>query len=304
MNSDIIKIKVSLVRNLLLAIFSIAILSVSSDAKTHKVTTSWVDHEFSIDGNMKEWFEIESNYLSEQEASVSLCNDENFLYILFKTREAKWARTIKLTGLNLYINKDGKNKKDFFIRFKGGPNAAQLRAMAGGMNERGSGESRMSRMPADIRKKYEQAMNDNTQTLICSINNNVNKIVPLDGSEGPAAAFDTSNGFFVYEFKIPLNIGKGKDRYYGIGIEAGHKIAIGAEWGDMGDFRRRQPGEMGGSGGSMPGVGGRPLGGGGGFGSGGRRMGGGGSARPKMPTKQEVWFRTKIAVKATAEPSE
>ena len=252
MNSDIIKIKVSLVRNLLLAIFSIAILSVSADAKTHNVTTSWVDHEFRIDGNMKEWFEIESNYLSEQEASVSLCNDENFLYILFKTREAKWARAIKMTGLNLYINKNGKNKKDFFIRFKGGPNSAQLRAMAGGMNERGSGESRMSRMPADIRKKYEQAMNDNTQTLICSINDYVNKVVPLDGSEGPAGAFDTSNGFFVYEFKIPLK--QGKDRYYGIGIEAGHKIAIGAEWGDLCDSRGSQPGGMGGGG---PGAHGR-----------------------------------------------
>lgn len=292
------------IKNLLLAIFSIAILSVSADAKTHKVTASWVDHEFSIDGNMEEWFEIESNYLSEQEASVSLCNDENFLYILFKTREAKWARAIKLTGLNLYINKDGKNKKDFFIRFKGGPNNAQLRAMAGGMNERKSGESRMSRMPADIRKKYEQAMNDNTQTLICSINDNVNKIVPLDGSEGPAAAFDTSNGFFVYEFKIPLNIGNGKDRYYGIGIEAGHKIAIGAEWGDMGAFRPRQPGEIGGSGGPMPGGSGRRIGGGGGggFGDGHRRMGSGN--RSKMPTKQEVWFKTKIAVRAEKKTSE
>ena len=291
------------IKNLLVAIFSIAILSVASDAKTHKVTTSWVDHEFSIDGNMKEWFEIESNYLSEQEASVSLCNDENFLYILFKTREAKWARAIKLTGLNLYINKDGKNKKDFFIRFKGGPNNAQLRAMAGGMNERGSGESRMSRMPVDMKKKYDQAMNDNTQTLICSINDYVNKVVPLDGSEGPAAAFDTSNGFFVYEFKIPLNIGNGKDRYYGIGIEAGHKIAIGAEWGDMGAFRPRQPGEIGGSGGPMPGGSGRRIGGGGGggFGDGHRRMGSGN--RSKMPTKQEVWFKTKIAVGAEAESS-
>ena len=295
MNSNIFK--VSLVRNSLLTIFSIAILSVSSAAKTHKVTSSWVDHEFSIDGNMKEWFKVESKYLSDQEASVSICNDEKFLYILFKTREAKWARAIKMTGLNLYINKNGKNKKDFFIRFKGGPNSAQLKAMAGGMNERGSGESRMSRMPADMRKKYEQAMNDSTQTLICSINDNVNKVVPLDGSEGPAAAFDTSNGFFVYEFKIPLE--QGKDRYYGIGIEPGHKIAIGAEWGDMGDFRRRQPGEMGGSGGPMPGGGGR-RGGGGGF-DGHRRMGGGG--RPKMPSKQEVWFKTKIAVKAEAESS-
>ena len=295
MNSDIIKIKV-LLRNSLLAIFSIAILSVASVAKTHKVTTSWVDHEFSIDGNMKEWFDVESKYLSDQQASVSLCNDGTFLYILFKTREAKWARTIKMTGLNLYINKDGKNKKDFFIRFKGGPNYDQLKAMAGGMNER---ESRMSRMPADLRKKYEQAMNDNTQTLICSINDNVNKVVPLDGTEGPAGAFDTSNGFFVYEFKIPLE--QGKDRYYGIGIEPGHKIAIGAEWGDMGDFRRRQPGEMGGSGGPMPGGGGR-QGGGGGFGSGGRRMGGGGG-RPEMPRKQEVWFKTRIAVKAEAETS-
>jgi hypothetical protein len=136
-------------------------------------------------------------------------------------------------------------------------------------------------------------MNDNTQTLICSINDNVNKVVPLDGAEGPAAAFDTSNGFFVYEFKIPLE--QGRDRYYGIGIEPGHKIAIGAEWGDMGDFRRRQPGEMGGSGGPMPGGGS-----GGGF-DGHRRMGGG--QRPKMPTKQEVWFKTKIAVKAEAESS-
>ena len=296
MNSDIIKV---LVRSSLFTIFSIAILSVASVAKTHKVTTSWVDHEFSIDGNMKEWFDVESKYLSDQEASVSICNDEKFLYILFKTREAKWARTIKMTGLNLYINKDGKNKKDFFIRFKGGPNSDQLKAMAGGMNERESRAFRESRMPAEMRKKYEQTMNDNTQTLICSINDNVNKVVPLDGAEGPAAAFDTSNGFFVYEFKIPLD--KGKDRYYGIGIEPGHKIAIGAEWGDMGDFRRRQAGEFGG--GQMPGGGGRPPGGGGGFDGGRRRMGGDGGNRPKMPTKQEVWFKTKIAVKVAAETS-
>jgi len=34
-----------------------------------------------------------------------------------------------------------------------------------------------------------------------------------------------------------------------------------------------------------------------------RPGGGGGNGRPKMPRKQEAWFKTKLAVKAEAETS-
>lgn len=152
------------------------------------------------------------------------------------------------------------------------------------MSKRQSGGGLFSR---DASKGGDQ------RRFTCAIKDRIEeKGIPTDGAEGPTAAFGVDQGFFVYEFSIPLD--EGGVRYYGIGAKPGDKISVGAFWGDMSELRRRgdrgggtRPGGMGGGG-----MGGRTGGRSGGYGGMGGMRGG---DRPDRPEPVEIWIKTALA---------
>jgi len=264
----------------------VVVFLATAACKTQDITSAWADTPIDVDGKIDDWIDVPGIFFADQNAAVVVCNDEKSLYVLFKTTDYRWVRTIKMTGLTLYLNSENKKKKDFFIRLKGGPTQDQLNAM--GDNRTSSSPSRRSYPTRDFEAHAEPS-------LTCYIKDRiVEKPIPLDGSEGPSAAFDTSQGFFAYEFSIPLT--EGSVRYYGIGAAPDRQIAIGAEWGAMAKGMRPSKGGMGrrGGGGKQPGGAGRPGGMGGRGG-----MNSPSGARPEMPQKQEVWLETGLAIPPT-----
>jgi hypothetical protein len=246
-----------------------------------EVTCSRADGLVAVDGLMSDWEELSATYFEDQGVVLGLANDSDNLYIMFRFRDEKWARTIRMSGITFWLDGQGEKGKDFMLRYRGGPRMSDL------MQDDNS-------MPDRIRErmiKTDTAMSDE---LTCAVKDRIVEMpIQLDGSNGPAVAFDIDHGFFVYEFKIPLK--ESQVRYYGIGAEEGARITIGANWGKM-DMGQKMGGMKpgGGRGGGPPG-GGRP-GGMGGSKGGGRGDGGMDGQRPEMSEKQEIWLKTTIAL--------
>jgi hypothetical protein len=239
-----------------------------------------------VDGKRSDWSEdMPVNYFEEEGAVLALCNDSENLYILFCFRDAKWTKAIRMTGLKLWLDVKGKDKKDFGLRYNGGPSLQEIQAAR-------KGEYSEDISP-EIKQRMMQGMTPpTTQLTFIDKKNNVETSIPSDGFKGPSVSFDTSMDLYSYEFSIPLQ--SGTDGHYGIDIKPGQIISIGAEWGDMGNIK--------GAGGPPSNMGGMPPSGMGGGPPGGRRGGGGmggrGSRGDDMQAtkKQEVWVKVKLAL--------
>jgi hypothetical protein len=280
--------------------------------KNLETESRWADSKIVIDGRTTDWPSVQGVYLSEQNAAFTFNNDGEFLYVLFRTTDLGWAQTIKMTGLTLYFDIKGGKKKDVSICYKGGPTMEQAMAV-----QKNSARNASS-MPTPPTGQRPGGMQESqVPSLTCSIKDRItDKSVPLGGMAGPAAAFDTCQGFFTYEFRIPLAAGEGD--YYGIGAKPGQIVSVGGIWGDMGEKASQGgPGGMGeppsggpggggmggpGGGGGMGGPGGGGMGGPGGGGMGGPGGSAGGGEHPSMPQKQEVWIKATVAAPPTPAP--
>ncbi len=256
---------------LYLSISMLILLSLNPGCKSQKIPGSWTESEIRIDGKIDDWQNIPVMFYEEEGAAVSFCNDSSWLNIQFRTTDPKWARSIKVSGITLYFDTNGKQNKDFFIKYQGGPPMNEL----------------MNKLPARMKEKMPHIGSDPITQFSCYIKNRIiEKPIHTDGSEGPAAAYDTSYGFYCYEFRLPLE--ESTIRYYGLGIEPGKPISIGVEWGAMGDMKNSRPDMNERSIGMDGGRGGGRMGGG-------PRGGGRKSNRGEMPSKQEVWLQCRLA---------
>ncbi|HOP06955.1 MAG TPA: hypothetical protein PLF13_06655 [candidate division Zixibacteria bacterium] len=275
-----------------------------SDSRAGDPDLLWAPTKIKIDGNTSDWSDVPMTYYKDEEVSVGMTNDSNRLYILVRTGKQEVAGFMSMSGLNVYLNGQGKKKKDFKLCVKGGMRPQ----MMGGPNEGFRG---------GMDRKVDDRGSAKMQ-FTCYIKDRVEeKEIPVDGGEGPAVAIDTSHGLIAYEFSIPIKEADVRD--YGLGGTLGDKFAVGLMWGDV--EQGSGPGGGGPGGGSGGGMGGGPPGGGSGGGMGGGPPGGGsgggmgggpggggpgGGGGREMPEKQELWLKAKLAVPAVeqANPNE
>jgi hypothetical protein len=263
----------------------ILLLLLISGCKKLKLPSTWTAVPIVIDGNIDDWNYRPTTYFEDQDMIAAICNDSTNLYLHFRTRNFMTASLIRKTGITIYIDKQGENKKDFFIRLNDGPDKPISPRSIGNI-----GDEKKRSKPG---RQFPQNGRDIPPRLTCRIKDRiVEKIIPIDGSQGPTAAFDTSYGFYSYEIAVPLDFGS--VLYFGLDTDLGQEISIGAEWGNLGDMKKSA--KSGGRSG-MKGGGGRSGGGKGGRGgrSGGGRGMGGGPSRDKMPEKQEIWANVLLA---------
>lgn len=263
----------------------VSVVVFTSACKNSVIESSWTADAIIIDGKIEDWEGKPTMYFEDEKAVIGVCNDAERLYVAFRTRDHKLARIISMSGLTLYFDVRGKESKDFALRFRPGPPPRPP------FNEQGDFDSDDARRQRD---RYRQRSGDSLEpTFTCFIKNRISeKDIPFDGSEGPSAAFDTSFGFYSYELSVPL--AKGAVRYFGLGIEPGQIVGIGAEYGGRPNMMSMpdRPGGMR-SGGFGGGSGGRDGGGFGGRGGRGRS-----GDRPSMPTRQEIWIKARLAIRA------
>ena len=270
-----------------LAFVLVTLVSMSFGCKTQQLKTSWTERQIAVDGKIDDWSQIPTTFFEEEGTSVGLCNDSENLYIHFRFRNETMPRTIRMTGLNIWVDVDGGKDQDIGIQYRGGPTPLPRRTQESGPSADPSTEEKWQKFVEEGRPPQREFLFIDKKGLI-------EAEIGTDGSNGPAAAYDTSMGLYSYEISIPLDAGS--VRYYGLDLKPGDEIAIGAVWGevDMDAMREKFGNRSGGMGGGPPrgGMGGGPPGGGMG---GGRPGGPPGGQRPEMPEKQEIWVKTVLA---------
>jgi len=282
-------------------IVPIVILSIAGmgACKEIEINSIPAKQPITLDGKFSDWPEGTTTFLGDPEASVGVANDSEKIYVLVAFRKPQWARLIRMSGLTVWLDKEGKNHKNFMLKFLGGPSREEIRKLfdQNGNNPMGSDSSSFRN-----RMREEDTLSQNR--LICFEKNYLtDKIIPLDGSQGPAVAYGIDNGFFVYEFSVPLK--KSDVLYYGLGMNPSRQLGLGLIWGEFEKDKESRggphlsaglpPGGMGG-GGNEPFPDERA-------GRRGDREGFPGGREGEAPKKQEVWLKIWLADPSSRENS-
>lgn len=104
-------------KTLLLSLLILAVCFVSF-SKENKIKSLWTESALKIDGVDDEWADSSLDYEKKAEVNYAFKNDANNLYVLFVFKDQKYLSTIKSTGMTLWLNTEGKNKKQYGINFK------------------------------------------------------------------------------------------------------------------------------------------------------------------------------------------
>jgi hypothetical protein len=271
-----------------LTLLAVVVTVLATGCKTQEVPSGWLTEPIQVDGKMTEWSDIPTTYFEDQGIVLGIGNDDKNLFIHFRFKNDTWAQAIRMTGLTLWMDVNGKKNKKVGLQFYEGPSPKEPMAARGDEKFDDSSQEQRPEFP-DRGKPPEKKF------VFFDSSYYVEADIPFGGSKGPAAGYDTSKGFYSYEFSIPLK--ESGVQFYGLGVQPGQTISLGAEWGDMGMDR-------GGRGGGPPGgggMGGGPPGGGGGMGGGppggmGGGRGGPGGGEKKLSEKQEIWVKTQLAL--------
>jgi len=196
------------------------------------VQSLWATSPPNIDGSdMPDWEGGTLSVYKKTKVDYAFRNDADNLYVIFVFNDPRsFMSTIQQTGMTLWLNTDGKKKKDYGIRF------AMKRVSADNyvlIIEDMLGEP----MPEE---KKQQIMAEESYLIFH------NEVIQKDGEPTPitssptAPAFNTGRGAekVVYEFKVPLK--KDENTPEGIGIQPGGSFTIGFEWGGSTKAMRQQ----------------------------------------------------------------
>lgn len=229
------------------------------------------------DGDRTEWNNVPVTYFDKQDIALGICNNDHNLFIFFSFKDSKYARTIRMNGLKIWLDATGEKKKEFGLIYRGGPSPAEL--------PQTSGDRFFERL--DEKQSQESASDTATRFAVIRDEKDLGSSIPAEGGRGPAAGYaSTPGGIYTYEFSIPLK--ESDIESVGIGAGFDKAVSIGFEWSGFGrnaprrmpdDFEGRPGGGMRPPG-SIPGTGGQP---------------GGPGRIPNIPEKQEIWIKTTLA---------
>jgi len=252
-------------------VLAVVVLIGAAGCKGAKVQSHWIDQPVTVDGATDDWSGV-APVISEQDLySISLSNDGERLNILLVFTNIEWVRAIRADGLTFYFDATAKKSKDVSLCYRGGPTLDMLRNM-GAVRRSDSLDIKQLELEA----RYPELQRDGF-TLVDQ-KNDMERALPVDGSRGPAAAFDIQGGVFTYEFSIPF---QRVDKFsYGIGSGFSPEIIIGMKWAEPSkedlDRMKRDPEQR------LPDdIGQR---------SGGRDPMARAAANPALFQKQEIWL--------------
>ncbi len=273
--------------NVLPWLITTAFVAITAFGKDVPLTTVITERDIIVDGLSADWEGLALTFLEKQNASFGTALDSQYLYFLFRTNDQKYARLIKRGGLKIIIEPKNKDAYRLAFDFRGGP-AMEKRP-------EGRGDNFGGEMPADLKQRFNEKP-DSGSVFSCAVTEKGEPLfIPVDGGMGPMAAYTLENGFYSYEFAVPLK--PSRAGFIGLGVKPPEEIKIEIVWNEMDTKNRGSgggpmggPGGGGGFGGQGPGGGG-PPGGGMPGGPGGMR-GQGNRGDFEKPDKQVVRFKT------------
>ena len=180
----------------------------------------WAANDIAIDGSITDWQEIPVISPGDQNTlNFKLCNDNDYLYTVFYSRNISLGAQIKMTGVKLWIDSAGRKNKKTGLFFSGGPKYSPMRDSVSPEDLFGDKERRFSAENHSMSMKF---MGKDKFTLIDD-EGDVD-VLSKNGINGPALEYGISNGTIIYELKIPLRI-KGLASY-AIGTDPGDEIKL------------------------------------------------------------------------------
>ncbi len=237
----------------------IAISSIVGCGSNIKLNSQRPETPIISDGEISEW-QNNLNYIEEKNVSLGFYNDDDNLYISFKTTDRSIIRQTMGRGFTIWLDAKGGQGKRFGIRFPIGRMGGSL------MRDMSRGESQGQPDFDDMEKRFEGQLT-------------IYELITPDEKEPRLFNTDELSGIkldinmnrdegMVYELQVPLN--SSEQNPFAIALDGSQTVGVGFE---SAKIDREQIQSQGGMGGGTEGRAGGSYGGGG---RGGRGMGGGG----------------------------
>lgn len=199
----------------------------------------WNTAQMSVDGTDFDWQDAFPAFEKKVAVEYAFKNDANFLYVLFRFKDPKkFMSTVSWTGMTVYLDANGKKKKDYFINFRkkqitADEFIANLEAQQG----------QLSQEDKDKIRANEFYVDHDVQ-----VSNKKAKSQSLEGVEGIVPAIFRANQSqdetYLWEIAIPL--ARPADMAPGIGAAPGQQIKVGFHWGGATDeWKKAQAARMG-----------------------------------------------------------
>jgi hypothetical protein len=201
-------------------------------AKEKIIKSVWTDTPLKIDGVMNEWKDDALNVEDKVKVDLAFKNNADFLYVFFKFNDKKFLSTIEHTGITVWINTQGKKRKDLGIRFtKKQISADEYIAML---------EKRQGPLGAEKKEQLRQS----ASYVISQAEIVDKKGDPLDQDTqnksigGTTYNVSVQEGSVFYEFRLAFkNL---PETILAKAASPGELLKIGFEWGGLTDELRKE----------------------------------------------------------------
>ena len=272
----------------LAVLFSTAVLT---GCGGEELKSTWRDREVVIDGMIGTPGEVDREWagartaLEDENASVGLINDGEYLYMSLVLGDLRLQRQVVGMGLTVWFDSNGGKDRTFGIRFPLGARESGFPMAESGMPSFGRPGAGNDREDGDFEAHLQETLEAMTQLEILGPGESDRQKLHVHDAGEIDVEVGTSDGALVYELKIPL--AGMVDHPHAIGAEPGSVIGVRLETPkiDMSAMRDQMKGR-GRGGGGMPGGGMR----GGGMPGGDMR-----GVHPEMPESLNVWAKIHLA---------
>lgn len=236
-------------------ILIVTVLSSLNCSSMHELSSQRSAGKIVIDGSNGEWKNVPAYSGKEAKFMVSVCNDDEYIFVCLTSNDPQTVMQIMRAGLTVWFDKEGSNDKTFGINF---PLGMQTGDPLPEMDREKMRDSQ------SLMKMPEPSLNE--MDILGPEKEDRYRIPVATATDMKVKVVRSPNGFMVYELQVPLK----KTPQHQYAIEAQNtEIGIGLETGSMGALAGKKVlGKDGSSGGNGPareeGSGPPPGGGGGG----------------------------------------
>ncbi len=183
----------------------VAAAAATAPAAPEKIDSSPSGDRILIDGSPSDWEDLPLVYLRESLRILGVAHDEEALYLMFRFGDPELARFIKVRGVMLWFNGDGKpknKKEEFGIRYPGSKEVAQ---------EIATHTTPAGPEPGDIDEdKTLRALRLTLTGLrqlpgeLTIVRMGEKELIEEAGTAGLQAASAVADGVYCYELRIPF----------------------------------------------------------------------------------------------------
>jgi hypothetical protein len=185
------------------------------------VESKWTAAPVQIDGVQADWAQDTLETEKSVAASYAFKNDANFLYLLFVFNDPKFVSSIEATGMTLWLNAEGKEKKLHGLRFY----RKMLNPDQFIQHLEKEGQLLTDEKKQEIKAKPGYIL------FACDTVNKKGEVVPHPGAGSGTYRMARVQKSMAYEFVIPMALLA--DPASKIQWDASKPLKVGFEWGGM-----------------------------------------------------------------------